>query len=122
MLLALAVTTTRELPSAQDALLLPGATAYMLAARQFAEWIMKRLALAALAATVLAFRADAALKPGDAAPDFVAQASLGGKEFTFFDDIFNIADAAICVGVIYIIVFQRKLFRRPSPQQAPTAG
>ena len=27
--------------------------------------------------------ADAALKPGDAAPDFVAQASLGGKEFTF---------------------------------------
>jgi peroxiredoxin (alkyl hydroperoxide reductase subunit C) len=44
---------------------------------------MKRLALAALAATVLAFRADAALKPGDAAPDFVAQASLGGKEFTF---------------------------------------
>ena len=44
---------------------------------------MKRLALAILAATVLAFRADAALKPGDAAPDFVAQASLGGKEFTF---------------------------------------
>jgi peroxiredoxin len=83
MLLALALTATRELPSAQDALLLPGATAYMLAARQFAEWIMKRLALAALAATVLAFRADAALKPGDAAPDFVAQASLGGKEFTF---------------------------------------
>ncbi len=44
---------------------------------------MKRLALAALATAVLAFRADAALKPGDAAPDFVAQASLGGKEFTF---------------------------------------
>jgi thioredoxin-dependent peroxiredoxin len=44
---------------------------------------MKRLALAVLAATVLAFRADAALNPGDAAPDFVAQASLGGKEFTF---------------------------------------
>src|ERR1700719_5345294 len=44
---------------------------------------MKRLALAALAATVLAFRADAALKPGPAAPDFTAQASLGGKEFSF---------------------------------------
>jgi thioredoxin-dependent peroxiredoxin len=44
---------------------------------------MKRLALAALATAVLAFRADAALKPGDAAPDFVAQASLGGKGFTF---------------------------------------
>src|SRR4029079_4612925 len=44
---------------------------------------MKRLALAALAATVLAFRADAALKPGDVAPDFTAQASLAGKPFTF---------------------------------------
>ena len=49
---------------------------------------MKRLALAALTAAVLAFRADAALKPGDAAPDFMAQASLGGKEFTF-----SLADA-----------------------------
>src|ERR1700727_442249 len=27
--------------------------------------------------------AKAALKPGDAAPDFTAQASLGGKVFTF---------------------------------------
>ena len=42
---------------------------------------------------------------------------IGGKQFTFFDDIFNIADAAISIGVIYIIVFQRKLFRRPEPQQ-----
>jgi thioredoxin-dependent peroxiredoxin len=38
---------------------------------------------AVLAATFLAFPAHAALKPGDVAPDFVAQASLGGKEFSF---------------------------------------
>ena len=44
---------------------------------------MKRLVLAALEATLLAFRAFAALKPGEAAPDFTAQASLGGNQFTF---------------------------------------
>jgi peroxiredoxin len=49
---------------------------------------MKRLVLAALAAILFTVRAFAALKPGDAAPDFTAQASLGGKEFTF-----SLADA-----------------------------
>jgi thioredoxin-dependent peroxiredoxin len=42
-----------------------------------------RLTVAALAALMLALPASAALKPGDAAPDFVAPASLGGKEFSF---------------------------------------
>lgn len=42
------------------------------------------LGLAAIAvAAGLAAPAGAALKPGAAAPDFTAQASLGGKEFTF---------------------------------------
>lgn len=42
------------------------------------------LGLAALAAAAgLAVPASAALKPGAHAPDFIAQASLGGKEFTF---------------------------------------
>jgi len=36
-----------------------------------------------LAATLLAVPALAALKPGDAAPDFTAPASLGGKQFSF---------------------------------------
>ena len=40
----------------------------------------------------------------------------GGHEFNFFDDIFNIADASISVGVIYIILFQRKLFRKRAPE------
>jgi peroxiredoxin len=44
---------------------------------------MMRRALAVLAAIASAFPAAAALKPGDAAPDFVAQASLGGNEFSF---------------------------------------
>jgi peroxiredoxin len=48
---------------------------------------MKRLAtalsLGLLAIVPAAMPAWAALKPGDAAPDFTAPATLGGKEFTF---------------------------------------
>ena len=45
---------------------------------------MKRLIAAALAASLLAASsAQAALKVGDAAPTFTAQASEGGKQFTF---------------------------------------
>jgi signal peptidase II len=44
---------------------------------------------------------------------------VGGHEFNFFEDIFNIADAAISVGVIYIILFQRKLFRRNAQPDTP---
>ncbi len=43
---------------------------------------MNRITLG-LALTVLALPSFAALKEGDAAPDFKAQASLAGKEFTF---------------------------------------
>lgn len=44
---------------------------------------MKRLMLAGLLSSVIALPAAAALKEGDLAPDFKAQASLDGKEFTF---------------------------------------
>jgi peroxiredoxin len=44
---------------------------------------MNRFAPAFLAAALFAMPAFAALKTGDKAPDFTAQASLGGKEFTF---------------------------------------
>ena len=47
-----------------------------------------RIAVLAFAATLVAAPAFAALNPGDAAPDFKAQASLGGKVFTF-----SLADA-----------------------------
>ena len=44
---------------------------------------MKRPILAVLLATTVALPAFAALKQGDAAPDFSAQASLAGKTFAF---------------------------------------
>lgn len=44
---------------------------------------MKRTATALLLASLVAMPALAALKPGDAAPEFSAQATLGGQEFTF---------------------------------------
>ncbi|HEV2677939.1 MAG TPA: peroxiredoxin [Aliidongia sp.] len=44
---------------------------------------MKRILTTALLTGLLATPALAALKPGDAAPDFTAPATLAGKEFTF---------------------------------------
>jgi peroxiredoxin Q/BCP len=44
---------------------------------------MKRLLLGALASALVSLPAYAALKQGDRAPDFSAQASLAGKEFRF---------------------------------------
>jgi peroxiredoxin len=45
---------------------------------------MMRLTVAVLAAAaMLVLPVSAALKPGDVAPEFVAPASLGGKEFSF---------------------------------------
>jgi thioredoxin-dependent peroxiredoxin len=44
---------------------------------------MKRLLLICLTSTAICLPAWAALKDGDSAPDFTAQASLAGKEFKF---------------------------------------
>jgi len=49
---------------------------------------MKRIFSAALLLAAIATPSFAALKPGDKAPDFTAQATLGGDEFTF-----SLADA-----------------------------
>jgi signal peptidase II len=35
---------------------------------------------------------------------------IGGKQFSFFNYIFNIADASVSVGVITIIVFRKRFF------------
>lgn len=35
----------------------------------------------------------------------------GGERFTFFSAIFNVADASISIGVITLLLFQKKLFR-----------
>jgi len=36
---------------------------------------------------------------------------VGGKSFTFFSAIFNIADAAISVGLVSLLLFKRNLFQ-----------
>jgi signal peptidase II len=37
---------------------------------------------------------------------------VGGKEFEFFSPIFNIADASISIGVITLLLFQKRLVRK----------
>lgn len=37
---------------------------------------------------------------------------LGGKHFTFFNAIFNVADAAISIGVALLILFNKKIFEK----------
>ena len=44
-------------------------------------------------------------------PDWVP--IWGGEDFVFFSPVFNIADAYISVGFIYLILFQHKYFNRP---------
>lgn len=51
-------------------------------------------------------------------PDWVPL--LGGKPFTFFSPIFNIADASISSGVIVILLFQKRFFRQRIAEQTGT--
>lgn len=45
---------------------------------------------------------------------------LGGKYFTFFDPVFNIADVAISSGFIMFILFYRKVFGKPQAVKEKT--
>jgi signal peptidase II len=49
---------------------------------------------------------------------------VGGDDFEFFSPVFNIADASISIGVITILLFQKKFFRKhPDGQEiAPNAN
>jgi len=53
-------------------------------------------------------------------PDWVPL--LAGKQVSFFDPVFNIADAAISVGVIILLIFQKKMVHRQytKPGSAPS--
>lgn len=41
----------------------------------------------------------------------------GGKPFVFFPAVFNIADIAVSVGIILLLIFQRKAFDRKNSYQ-----
>ncbi len=41
---------------------------------------------------------------------------LGGSRFQFFRPVFNIADAAISIGVFTIIAFRNRLFNPVTPE------
>lgn len=45
---------------------------------------------------------------------------VGGDDFLFFRPVFNIADAAISVGVIMILVFQKRYFKEPEAEENKT--
>lgn len=54
-------------------------------------------------------------------PDWIP--FIGGKEFEFFSPIFNIADASISVGVIVLLLFQKRFFRKEDDKlEAHTAS
>lgn len=46
---------------------------------------------------------------------------VGGNNFSFFEPVFNFADAAISVGVLTLVIFQKKLLRKTAPHQHPLA-
>jgi len=50
---------------------------------------------------------------------------VGGQDFEFFSPIFNIADASISTGVITLLVFQKRFFKRhhekPDPSTVETS-
>ena len=43
---------------------------------------------------------------------------VGGQDFEFFSPIFNIADASISIGVITLLVFQKRFFKKHTEDDA----
>ncbi len=46
---------------------------------------------------------------------------MGGKSFIFFEPVFNIADAAISLGIITLLLFQKKLVHNPQKEEQQAA-
>lgn len=47
---------------------------------------------------------------------------VGGKDFVFFEPVFNIADAAISTGVLTLVFFQKRLVHRKEHPGITTTG
>lgn len=47
---------------------------------------------------------------------------LGGDTFEFFSPVFNIADASISVGLIIILLFQNRFFKKHTVENHPVVG
>jgi signal peptidase II len=45
---------------------------------------------------------------------------VGGDEFEFFSAIFNVADASISIGVITLLLFQKRFFKKKSSDENNT--
>jgi signal peptidase II len=46
---------------------------------------------------------------------------VGGKKFVFFEPVFNIADAAISIGVLTLVLFQKRLIhKKEEPAEVTT--
>ena len=46
---------------------------------------------------------------------------VGGKYFSFFDPVFNVADVAISTGIGILIFFNKKAFNEPSKIELPVS-
>ena len=44
----------------------------------------------------------------------------GGEDFLFFRPVFNIADSAISIGVVLLIIFQKRFFNKENDKKENT--
>ena len=42
-----------------------------------------------------------------------------GNYYTFFDPVFNVADSAIFIGIVSILIFYRKMLLKEEPEKGP---
>jgi signal peptidase II len=47
---------------------------------------------------------------------------IGGREFEFFEPVFNIADASISIGVLTLVFFQKKLLHKKDVHSSEAQG
>lgn len=47
---------------------------------------------------------------------------IGGREFSFFDPVFNFADSCVTIGALYLIIFQYKFFSSSEKKKGTTEG